>query len=86
MSHHVTSRHVTSTSLINVLIDCWAWAIGDGLCDDTNNNEKCDWDGLDCCKNTIYSNKFCNACICHLGNPTQVTIPVQIQGVSRLNV
>ena len=28
-----------------------AW-IGDGHCDDVNNNHKCKWDGGDCCRST----------------------------------
>ena len=39
-----------------------AW-IGDGFCDDMNNNEDCDYDGGDCCG--ILTNKeFCLECLC----------------------
>lgn len=39
--------------------------VGDGVCDDAANNEKCDYDGLDCCLDHIYD-YVCNKCICHL--------------------
>ena len=47
--------------------DCWAWAIGDGVCDDANNVEPCDFDGLDCCGEiSSYQFNFCVFCNCHL--------------------
>ena len=37
--------------------------IGDGFCDDINNNEECHFDGGDCCgKNT--KKHFCVECYC----------------------
>ena len=37
--------------------------VKDGLCDDMNNNEACNYDGGDCCG--VYSNKrFCLKCEC----------------------
>ena len=36
---------------------------GDSYCDDDNNNEKCDWDGGDCCGNNVKEN-FCSVCAC----------------------
>ena len=38
-----------------------AW-IGDGYCDDENNNEKCQWDGDDCCNGG--STEYCGVCEC----------------------
>ena len=38
--------------------------VGDGYCDDERNNEKCNFDGGDCCGpnvNTLY----CNECKCY---------------------
>ena len=38
--------------------------IGDGFCDDKNNNKECNYDGGDCCgicKVTAY----CTDCTCH---------------------
>ena len=38
---------------------------GDGLCDDTNNNADCNWDGGDCCSQYIPDwNKYCFECEC----------------------
>ena len=45
--------------------------IGDNFCNDENNNEKCYWDGGDCCGETIkivdqHGNPTCSACACHM--------------------
>ena len=40
--------------------------ISDGLCDDINNNELCQFDGGDCCGVNVIR-KFCSHCEC-LGN------------------
>ena len=32
--------------------DVW---IGDGFCDDVNNNDQCNWDGGDCCGENVYT-------------------------------
>ena len=37
--------------------------IGDGFCDDMNNNEACDYDDGDCCGLSTRKN-FCIDCIC----------------------
>ena len=37
--------------------------IGDGFCDDANNNEACDYDSGDCCGLSTNKN-FCIDCIC----------------------
>ena len=39
---------------------CW---IGDGFCDDINNNLACNYDGGDCCGNKIKKH-FCVQCEC----------------------
>ncbi|CAM9748963.1 unnamed protein product, partial [Ascophyllum nodosum] len=42
----------TSNTASSSLSDCtsdYPWYIGDGFCNDFNNNEACDWDGGDCC-------------------------------------
>ena len=47
--------------------------IGDGYCDDTNNNEGCDFDGGDCCGSNVITELFffdgsgetCKDCICY---------------------
>ena len=36
---------------------------GDGSCDDKNNNEACNWDGGDCCLDTL-DTEYCNECLC----------------------
>ena len=45
--------------------------IGDGLCDDENNNIQCFYDGGDCCFNVIHD--FCTNCSCYLDDLTLVT-------------
>lgn len=41
--------------------------LGDGFCDDENNNAECFYDKLDCCKNRMHGNEFwdafCTVCI-----------------------
>ena len=37
--------------------------IGDGFCDDINNNEYCDFDNGDCCGTNV-EKKFCIDCKC----------------------
>ena len=37
--------------------------MGDGFCDDDNNNAGCDWDGGDCCSSAS-SYAFCSSCQC----------------------
>ena len=39
--------------------------IGDGSCDDENNNVGCQFDGGDCCENDYYSwDDYCDDCHC----------------------
>ena len=46
-------------------LDCPAIGyIGDLTCDDENNVEECDWDGMDCCVDKEHL--FCIECKCHL--------------------
>ena len=45
--------------------------VGDGYCDDINNNEDCPWDGGDCCDPTA-SMDYCTACECL--DPTATTM------------
>merc|ERR1712187_52686 len=41
---------------------------GDGVCDDDNNNKGCDYDGGDCCPNSVnggkVNKKYCKQCKC----------------------
>ena len=37
--------------------------IGDGYCDDVNNNLDCTYDGGDCCLDYVYED-FCDECLC----------------------
>ena len=40
--------------------------VGDGICDDSANNQKCHYDKGDCCdKDTNFD--FCNTCLCKNG-------------------
>ena len=38
--------------------------VGDGFCDDINNNEACDYDDGDCCGSSSVRKNFCVQCIC----------------------
>ena len=38
-------------------------SIGNGFCDDINNNKECIYDGGDCCGNCINTD-FCTNCTC----------------------
>ena len=38
--------------------------IGDGYCDDENNNAGCHFDGGDCCGVNV-NTQYCNLCICY---------------------
>ena len=40
--------------------------VGDGFCDDINNNEACDYDDGDCCGLSSVRKNFCVQCICKL--------------------
>ena len=54
-------------SYIVYKIDCSAYFIGDGICDDENNNDVCEYDALDCCENEPgheYQFAFCDQCEC----------------------
>ena len=43
--------------------------MGDGYCDDTNNNIECDYDGGDCCGDNVNTN-YCSVCKCLDGGST----------------
>ena len=38
--------------------------VGDGFCDDINNNEACGYDDGDCCGDSSMKKNFCVQCIC----------------------
>ena len=38
--------------------------VGDGFCDDINNNEACGYDDGDCCGDSSMKKNFCVHCIC----------------------
>jgi len=49
---------------------------GDGVCDDVNNNELCEFDGGDCCVKSLggaVNKKYCTACKCLDPNPKAPT-------------
>ena len=47
--------------------------VGDGYCDDGNNNGGCQWDGGDCCYNTGESwDDYCQECACK--DPTKIEV------------
>jgi len=52
-----------ATFLIFWLAGCKDEWIGDGNCDDENNNAKCKFDGGDCCGSNV-NKQFCSDCTC----------------------
>ena len=46
--------------------------VGDGYCDDVTNNNECNYDGGDCCLDTV-NTQYCTECICHDENVTGPT-------------
>ena len=52
----------TQKSQIAILVLNQGW-IGDGYCDDINNNLDCTYDGGDCCLDYVYEN-YCDECLC----------------------
>ena len=46
--------------------------MNDGLCDDMNNNEACNYDGGDCCGVSI-AKHFCVKCECKCKSLTNIT-------------
>ena len=57
-----------------LITDCMGFVqyIGDGYCDDENNNEMCEFDQGDCCLEEVKTD-FCTDCICYEGNSTMST-------------
>ena len=57
----------------------FAYYIGDGSCDDENNNLECNWDGGDCCGDNVMA-QYCLVCGClypgagDSGRPTTTTM------------
>ena len=41
---------------------------GDGFCDDSTNDGRCDFDGGDCCL-PIINDQYCSFCICYANKP-----------------
>ena len=52
-------------------VSCSYQWIGDGFCDDQNNNPDCSYDAGDCCGPNVKTN-FCTECLC-LNNVTTQT-------------
>ena len=48
------------------------WAVGDGICDDSNNVEVCSFDGGDCCLSCI-KDTWCQDCHCGETNQRHVS-------------
>ena len=49
-----------------IFLDCIVFWIGDGLCDDFNNMEVCQFDGNDCCGDNPYQLTTCFDCECKM--------------------
>ena len=66
----ISSKKSVPNTLISLFVqDCSdnggqnGW-IGDGFCDDVNNNAMCTWDGGDCCGSEANLN-YCTSCTCN---------------------
>ena len=57
--------------------------IGDGYCQDEINNERCNYDGGDCCGPCI-NKRYCTNCTC-LKNDTQIKFPNPVIGDGACN-
>merc|ERR1712168_1270075 len=56
--------------------NCIKSYIGDGYCDDDNNNDACQFDGGDCCKqSSIKWNMYCYECECLTAAATTTSEP-----------
>ena len=75
MSTTTITTSSTATSISGCGIENWK---GDGLCDDQNNVEECEWDGGDCC-GPFVNLYYCTACQCLDPNPN-VTCNCQSPG------
>ena len=54
------------------LPDCqFRTRVGDGYCDDENNNMHCDFDRGDCCGEQCVNRDRCTECRCHLENQSK---------------
>ena len=63
--------------------------VGDGFCDDLNNINSCNFDGGDCCLETVITD-FCTECICYEGfngnttnTITTISTTVVISGINK---
>ena len=63
---HGPKNHNNHTLTVNTGCESgFAHYIGDGYCDDENNNVGCQFDGGDCCDNDYYNwNDYCDDCHC----------------------
>ena len=53
----------TTSSGTTTVVGCNQGWIGDGYCDDINNNLDCTYDGGDCCGDYVYED-YCDECLC----------------------
>ena len=51
---------------------CTSGWIGDGYCDDSNNNADCSYDGGDCCGANV-NTQWCTECLCLEDGSTTLT-------------
>ena len=54
--------------------------VGDGFCDDINNNEACDYDDGDCCGLSSVKKNFCVQCICK-GKPNSFKMMKETESI-----
>ena len=63
----IWNTNIVETNLFSKQIGCVngiVGFIGDGYCDDENNNAGCHFDGGDCCGVNV-NTQYCNECICY---------------------
>ena len=82
-SNYLTTPSTTQTSIYTSwsIASCsevygWFHLVGDGVCDDNNNNIECNFDGGDCCGPEAVTT-VCHDCLCLDSN--YITTPTTTQ-------
>lgn len=60
---YIIIPQISIISIAGYFIFVFLTLIGDGYCDDDNNNDGCDYDGGDCCGDNV-NTQYCTACQC----------------------
>ena len=63
--------------LLSLFLGCQLGFINDGICNDENNVEECNYDGGDCCGSCINTDN-CTECLCHNANATDLDLSCKL--------